>query len=298
MPLAAAAHSVSLASTGCGAWSVATQSMVPSASACAERVDVGPGAQRRVDLEDRVVVSARSSVSSRWCGVTSAVTATPLPFAHRMISTDPAVDTWQTCKDGVDVGGEQAVARDDRLLRGGWPAGQAEPGGDLALVELRALGQPRLLSVLRDHAVERLDVLKRPPHQQRVGHAQAVVGEDPDAGGGVGHRAELGELLAVQADRDRADWPDVDVPGLVAEPPDLLHHAGRVGDRLGVGHRVHCRVPAERGGPGTGLDGLGILPAWLTQVRVQVNEAGQRDKAAGVEDRLLPVRPGPGRSRR
>ena len=33
MPLAAAAHSVSLASTGCGAWSVATQSMVPSARA-------------------------------------------------------------------------------------------------------------------------------------------------------------------------------------------------------------------------------------------------------------------------
>src|SRR6202044_3244197 len=32
MPLAAAAHSASLASTGCGAWSVATQSMVPSAS--------------------------------------------------------------------------------------------------------------------------------------------------------------------------------------------------------------------------------------------------------------------------
>ena len=33
MPCAATAHSVSLSSTGCGAWSVATQSMVPSASA-------------------------------------------------------------------------------------------------------------------------------------------------------------------------------------------------------------------------------------------------------------------------
>ena len=33
MPMAAAAHSVSLSSTGCGAWSVATQSIVPSASA-------------------------------------------------------------------------------------------------------------------------------------------------------------------------------------------------------------------------------------------------------------------------
>ena len=33
MPMAAAPHSQSLSSCGCGAWSVATQSMVPSASA-------------------------------------------------------------------------------------------------------------------------------------------------------------------------------------------------------------------------------------------------------------------------
>ena len=43
-----------------------------------ERVDVGLGAQRRVDLEDRVVGLRRTtSVSSRWCGVTSAVTSIP-----------------------------------------------------------------------------------------------------------------------------------------------------------------------------------------------------------------------------
>ena len=185
---------------------------------------------------------------------------------------------------GVDVRGEQAVARDDRLLGGGGPARQAEPAGGLALVQLRALGQPRLLRVLRDHAVERLDVLERPAHQQRVGDAEAVVGEDPDPGGGVGHRAELGELLAVQADGDRADRADVDVPGLLAEPPDLLDDAGRVGDRLGVGHRVHRRVAAERGGAGAGLHGLRVLAARLAQVRVQVDEAGQRDQAGRVED--------------
>ncbi len=33
MPMAAAAHSQSLSSCGCGAWSVATMSIVPSASA-------------------------------------------------------------------------------------------------------------------------------------------------------------------------------------------------------------------------------------------------------------------------
>ena len=101
----------------------------------------------------------------------------------------------------ADVGGEQAVAGDDRLLGDRRPAGQAEAAGELALVHLGALGEPRLLGVLGDDAVERLDVLQRPAHQHRVADALAVVGEDPDPGGGVGHRAELGEPLAARGRR-------------------------------------------------------------------------------------------------
>ncbi len=36
-------------------------------------------------------------VSSRWCGVTSAVTSMPSALAQRITSTEPAVDTWATC---------------------------------------------------------------------------------------------------------------------------------------------------------------------------------------------------------
>ena len=84
--------------------------------------------------------------------------------------------------------------------------------GALALVHLGVLGQPRLLGVLGDDAVERLDVLQRPAHQHGVGHAVPVVGEDPHPGGRVGHRAELGQLLAGEPDRHRADRRDVDQP--------------------------------------------------------------------------------------
>ena len=164
-----------------------------------------------------------------------------------------------------------------------------EPAGDLALVHLRALGEPRLLGVLGDDAVEGLDVLQGAAHQQRVGDALAVVGEDPHPRGGVGHRAELGQLLAAQADGDRADRVDVAVAGLAAEAPDLLDDAGGVGDRVGVGHRVHGGEAAERGGPGAGLDGLGVLAAGLAQVGVQVDQAGQRDQPVGVDDRRRPV---------
>ena len=55
MPNAAAAHSQSLSSCGCGAWSVATMSIVPSASPARTASTSAARAQRRVDLVDRVV---------------------------------------------------------------------------------------------------------------------------------------------------------------------------------------------------------------------------------------------------
>ncbi len=42
--------------------------------------------------------------------------------------------------------------------------------------------------------------------------------------------------------------------------------------------------PAQRGGAGAGLDGLGVLAAGLAQVGVQVDQAGQRDQPGGLDD--------------
>ena len=283
MPMAAAAHSQSLSSCGCGAWSVATASMVPSASACAQRLDVRGGAQRRVDLVDRVValhqvLGEDQVVRGDLGGHRVALGLGRADQLHRAGRGDVA-----DVQPGLGVRGQQDVAGDDRLLGDRRPAGQAQDPGQLALVHLRALGQPGLLRVLRDDAVEGLHVLQRAPHQVRVGDALAVVGEDPHAGRGVGHRAELGQPLAGQAHGDRADREHVAVPGLAAQPPDLLDHAGGVGDRVGVGHGVHGGEAAEGGGPGAGVDGLGVLAARLAQVGVQVDQARQGDQAAGVD---------------
>ena len=207
------------------------------------------------------------------------MTFQPLLLAQRTISTEPAVETWQTCsREPTCAASRQSRAMIASSATAGQPARPSRPG-ELALVHLGALGEPRLLGVLGDDAVERLDVLQRPAHQHRVADALAVVGEDPDPGGRVGHRAELGEPLALEPDGDRADRVDVAVAGLAAEPPDLLDDAGGVGDRLGVGHRVHGGEAAQRGRLGAGLDRLGVLAARLAQVRVQVDQAGQRDQA-------------------
>ncbi len=90
--------------------------------------------------------------------------------------------------------------------------------------------------------------------------------------------------LAAEADGDRADRVHVDEAGRLAEAPDLLDHAGGVGDRVGVGHRVHAVKPPSGGGLRAGQHGLGVLAARLAQVGVQVDEARQRDEAVGVDD--------------
>ncbi len=148
---------------------------------------------------------------------------------------------------GADMLGEQDIPGDDRFSSATAGQPRAQLGGDDALVHLGALGEAGLLRVLRDHAAEGLHVLQGPAHDHRVVHALAVVREDGDAGRGLVHRAQLGELLlALQADRDGADGLHVAVAVLLAEPVDLLDHTGGVGDREGVGHGEHGGVARRR----------------------------------------------------
>ena len=155
----------------------------------------------------------------------------------------------------------------------------------LALVHLRADGQPRLLGVLGDDAVERLDVLQRPAHQRAGRATQCPSSENTRTRAAESAIAPSSASRSPrQADGHRADRDDVDQPGLAAQPPHLLDDAGGVGDRVGVGHRVHRGEPAERRGPAAGLDRLGVLAAGLAQVGVQVDQARQRDQPGGVDD--------------
>src|SRR5699024_2534740 len=86
-----------------------------------------------------------------------------------------------------------------------------------------------------------------------------------------------------EAHRDRPDRLDVAVPVLPAEPPDLFDHTGRVGHRVGVGHRVYAREAARGSCQRAGLDGLGVLAAGLAQVGVQVHQTRQHDQAGRLE---------------
>ena len=166
------------------------------------------------------------------------------------------------------VAGQQRVAGDDGFLSGAGPAGQTEPRGVGSLVGHGADREPRLFGVLRDQDTKAGGVLERAPHDQRIVHAHAVVGEQPHLAGAGGHHAHLGELLSGKAHGDGADRMHVDEADLLATVPDVVGDDGAVGDGIGVGHREHRGVAAQRRRRRTGFDVLGIFAAGLTQVGV------------------------------
>ena len=138
--------------------------------------------------------------------------------------------------------------------------------------------------MLGDDAVEALDILEGTAHEHRIGDALAVVGEDAHLRPRAGHRPQGRELLALQPLGDGSDGANLDPVGRLTQVQHLVDDRGGVLRGRRVGHRVHCRVASRSGRACAGKDGLGVLAARLTQVRVDVDEAGQGDQALGVDN--------------
>ena len=102
-------------------------------------------------------------------------------------------------------------------------------------------------------AVERLDVLQRAAHQHRVATHLPSSEKTRTRAAESAIAPSSASCSPCESDGDGTDRVDVAVAGLAAEPPDLLDDAGGVGDRVGVGHRVHGGEAADRRGPGAGV---------------------------------------------
>ena len=246
------------------------------------------GAQRRVDL----VAPGRSraaaaSVSSRWCGVTSAVTRRRAALAQRRISTEPAVDTWQTCsREPTCRASSTSRATIASSATAGQP-GQPEPRRDARPRAVCApVGEPGLLRRAGRSPPSNALTYSSARRMTHAGRARTCRRRRRPAPG----PRRRPSRRARPAARPRS--PTVTAPtGCTSTSPasrprrqHLLDDAGGVGDRVGVGHREDRGEAAEGGGGRAGRDGLGVLAAGLAQVGVQVDEAGQQ-------------RPGPSASR-
>ena len=184
---------------------------------------------------------------------------------------------------GTGITGQKRITSHDRLLGGTRPAGQTQPGSGRALVGNGPDGEPGFLGVLGDQHTKTRGVLQCTAHDERIVHAQPVVGEHPDLRHTRGHQAHLGELAARKSHRHRADRMDVYQPDLPAALPYMVGDHRTVGDGIGVGHREHRGVAAESRCCGTGFDVLGVLPAGFAQMGVQVHQAGQQNLAWRVD---------------
>ena len=110
----------------------------------------------------------------------------------------------------------------------------------------------------------------------------AIVGEG--AGTLHDHVTDLGQGLAPLSARQRADGAHVaEVGG--TRTVDLVADAGpRVSHGIRVGHRRHVGEASVDCGAAAGLDGLLVLEAWVAEVDVHVDEAGNEVLARGVDD--------------
>ena len=110
IPLAASANVHAFSLSACGAWSVPITSIVPSATAATSASTSSPdrsGGFTFVSVSYAASPTAsgtspcnpytHSSVIVRWCGVASALTATPRSFPRRTYSTAARVLTCGTC---------------------------------------------------------------------------------------------------------------------------------------------------------------------------------------------------------
>ena len=159
---------------------MAIASIVPSASPAVTAATSASDRSGGFILKTGSKDAQASSVSARCCGETSHVTRTPSALAARTSSVAAAVERCSTWYRPPVSGGERQVPGHDRRFRFGRPARDPELRRPLPFVHVPAGDEVRILRVLRDHrARQRPGVLERAPHHVRVGHAVAVVGEDP-----------------------------------------------------------------------------------------------------------------------
>ena len=216
----------------------------------------------------------------------------PRALAQRSTSTLPALETWQTCsREPVCRASITSRAMMLSSATEGQPGSPSRPDSSPSWAQQLASASRGSWACWASTASNGL----RYSSARRISRASLTQCPSSlntrDRGGRAGHVGDLGELLAGQPARDRADRPDVDQAGQLAQPGHLLDHLGGVGDRIGVGHRVHRGEPAEGSRGRTGGDRLGVLAAGLAQVGVQVDQAGQQHRAVGL-DQLRAVRRG------
>ena len=231
--------------------------------------------------------------------MTSAVTSMPRAFAQRMTSTDPAVETWQTCRRAPTCSASSTSrAMIDSSATAGQPARPSSPDSAPSFIWAPSVSRGSCAC----WAITPSKVLTYSSARRMSSGSEtqnAVVGEDAHVRARPRHRADLGELLALEADGDGADRAHGGVAVLRRRGDATCSTTPAVSATGEVFAIAKTAVkPPAAAARGAGEHGLALLVARLAQVGVQVDEAGQRDEPVGVDRPSRPRQPRCRRPRR
>src|SRR5215469_8393912 len=151
-----------------------------------------------------------------------------------MISTEPAVETWQMCSaESTCAASRQSLAMTASSATAGQPARPSRPEAtpsficapsvSLGSCACCAMTPSKALTYSSARRMSTASDTQRPSSEKTL---------TPAAESAI-------EPGAAQAHGDRADRLHIAVAGLPPEPPYLLGDPGGVGHRVGVRHRVH-----------------------------------------------------------
>ena len=216
--------------------------------------------------------------------MTSAVTLLPRGLAQRSTSTVSAVETWQTCtRDRVSSASCTSRATMLASAAAGQPGSPSRP--EISPSWQQASGpascgswacwatQPsKARTYSRARRISRASATQCPSSENtRTPAPDRAI--SPSSASSV-----AGQALAHRADRHHLGGP-----GRAAQRGQVLGRLGGVGHRVGVRHGQHRGEPPAGRRLSAGADRLGVLPAGLAQVGVQVDQSGQGDQSVGVD---------------
>jgi hypothetical protein len=150
-------------------------------------------------------------------------------------------------------------------------AGQAEPGRQRAAGH-HALAEPEVLRPQPDAVAEGGGVLQRT--LQHLGVDDRHVGLAEGDAAGLGQLDHLGQHLALQAARERAEREHARLVALLGAELEHLHQAGLVEHRLCVGRADQAGDAAGDGRGQLAGQHAGMLLAGLAQPHRQVDQPG------------------------
>jgi hypothetical protein len=129
---------------------------------------------------------------------------------------------------------------------------------------------------------ERPRVRQRVPKDACRGDRAPVVTEHPHPCGD--HLTHLGERLPFESFGDGSNGEHIGAARRGRLLTDLGDDRRVIGDGVGIGHRAHRRVPADRGRARTRGDGLFVFLTRLPQVGMHIDQSRGENEAFAVDE--------------